>query len=78
MDRALQTEATRLKGDVAGINIRGNAGLFISLGARKVAAILAVLERSGRPVLISDVDVVWLADPLPLVEGRLRGYEDFK
>jgi hypothetical protein len=63
--------------DATTINIRGNPTLFISLGARKVESILTLLHVSGRPVLVSDVDVVWLHDPARLVRGALRGYEDF-
>ena len=74
-ERAMRAEAARLGG--ATVNIRGNPGLFNSLGGRKVAAILDLLHASGRAVLVSDVDVVWLSDPTALVTGRLRGYEDF-
>ena len=74
-ERAMRAEASRLGG--ATVNIRGNPGLFNSLGGRKVAAILDLLHASGRAVLVSDVDVVWLSDPTALVTGRLRGYEDF-
>jgi hypothetical protein len=59
-------------------NIRGNPGAFLGIGARKVAAIRAVLQRSGRSVLVSDVDVVWMGDPAPLLSGRLAGYEDLR
>jgi hypothetical protein len=58
--------------DATTINIRGNPTLFISLGARKVESILTLLHVSGRPVLVSDVDVVWLHDPARLVRGALR------
>ena len=78
-DDALTLEAERTgQPGPSHVNIRGNALLFLSLGARKVEAILTLLDAgSGRPILVSDVDVVWLADPLSLVLGRLRGYEDF-
>ena len=59
------------------VNIRGNPTLFISLGARKVGAILLLLGVSGRPVIVSDVDVVWMRDPHLLVAGAIAGYEDF-
>ena len=74
-ERAMRAEAARLGG--ATVNIRGNPGLFNSLGGRKVAAILDLLHASGRAVLVSDVDVVWLSDPKALVTGHLKGYEDF-
>ena len=74
-ESAMRAEAARLGGDT--VNIRGNPGLFNSLGGRKVAAILDLLHASGRAVLVSDVDVVWLSDPKALVTGRLKGYEDF-
>ena len=77
MDAAMIAEARKHRASAADVNIRGNPTLFISLGARKVAAILLLLERSGRPVVVSDVDVVWLRDPSALVLGRLAGYEDF-
>ena len=71
-ESAMRAEAARLGGDT--VNIRGNPGLFNSLGGRKVAAILDLLHASGRAVLVSDVDVVWLSDPKALVTGRLKGY----
>jgi hypothetical protein len=78
MDAAMTAEAQRQgQRDASAVNIRGNPTLFISLGARKVEAILTLLHTSGRPVLTSDVDVVWMGDPTALVTGRLAGYEDF-
>ena len=59
-------------------NFRGNPALFNKLGGRKVRAIYDLLRLSGRPLVVSDVDVVWLGDPTPLVTGALRGYEDFR
>ena len=76
-DRAMSAEAAKLGAAAQAVNIRGNPTLFNALGGRKVAAILLLLERSGRSVLISDVDVVWRADPYWLVGGQLAGYEDF-
>ena len=55
MDAAMIAEARKHSASAADVNIRGNPTLFISLGARKVAAILLLLERSGRPVVVSDV-----------------------
>ena len=40
--------------------------LLIYLGALKGTLVLAVLK-ANRHVLLSDVDVVWLQDPLPLL-----------
>ena len=60
MEAAMQAEAGKHgQNSAASVNIRGNPALFISLGARKVAAILMLLQTSGRDVIISDVDVVW-------------------
>ncbi|KAL1530526.1 hypothetical protein AB1Y20_001427 [Prymnesium parvum] len=77
LDLMMVAEARRHHKPVTAVNIRGNATLFNGLGARKVASILVLLERSGRAVFISDVDVVWLKDPGPLVSGALQGLEDF-
>ena len=78
MDALLRSEAARNgQTDASHVNIRGNPTLFISLGARKVQSILTILDCSGRPVLVSDVDVVWMGDPRPLVLGLTPGYEDF-
>ena len=78
MEQAMAKEASRQgQRDASSVNIRGNPTLFISLGARKVEAILMLLRSSGRPVVVSDTDVVWLQDPSALVAGRLPGYEDF-
>ena len=41
-------------------------------------AIRAVLFSSGRSVLVSDVDVVWIGDPTPLLAGQLKGLEDLQ
>ena len=59
-------------------NIRGNPGAFLGIGAKKVMAIRAVLHRSGRSVLVSDVDVVWMGDPTPMLAGQLPGLEDLQ
>ena len=59
-------------------NIRGNPGAFLGIGAKKVMAIRAVLLRSGRSVLVSDVDVVWMGDPTPMLTGQLPGLEDLQ
>ena len=37
-----------------------------------------VLFSSGRSVLVSDVDVVWIGDPTPLLAGKLKGLEDLQ
>ena len=37
-----------------------------------------MLQRSGRAVPVSDVDVVWMGDPRPLLSGELAGYEDLR
>ena len=75
---AMRQEAMRYgQRDASFVNIRGNPTLFISLGARKVSAILMLLHTSGRPILVSDVDVVWMANPKRLLSGVLPGYEDF-
>lgn len=78
MEVALREEARKQgQRDPSAINFRGNPMLFISLGARKVDAILTLLATSGRAVIVSDVDVVWLHDPRLLVSGRMAGFEDF-
>ena len=59
-------------------NIRGNPAAFLGIGAKKVMAIRAVLFSSGRSVLVSDVDVVWIGDPTPLLAGQLKGLEDLQ
>ena len=41
-------------------------------------AIRAVLFSSGRSVLVSDVDVVWIGDPTLLLAGKLKGLEDLQ
>ena len=77
MDARMTAEATRNGlSDASSVNIRGNPTLFISLGARKVEAILTLLHATGRPVLVSDVDVVWMSDPSQLLSGALPGFED--
>jgi len=48
------------------------------LSLTKVMAIRAVLFSSGRSVLVSDVDVVWIGDPTPLLAGKLKGLEDLQ
>ena len=42
-----------------------------------MAAILLLLHASDRPLVVSDADVVWMGDPMPLVTGAWEGYEDF-
>jgi len=75
---ALDTSEGRRAESAGADNIRGNPGAFLTIGARKVGAIRAVLQRSGRAVLVSDVDVVWMGDPRPLLSGELAGYEDLR
>ena len=54
-DAALATEAERTGQHNAGqVNIRGNALLFLSLGARKVASILILLDAGSGAVLCLD------------------------
>ena len=48
------------------------------LSLTKVMAIRAVLFSSGRSVLVSDVDVVWIGDPTLLLAGKLKGLEDLQ
>ena len=52
--------------------------LALALARTKVMAIRAVLFSSGRSVLVSDVDVVWIGDPTPLLAGKLKGLEDLQ
>ena len=77
LDLLMMQEAKKFNKSVAAINVRGNSLLFNGLGARKVSSILVLLETTGRPVLISDADVVWLKDPIALVSGTLPGLADF-
>ena len=54
--------------------VRGNELGFRLLGVRKVDALLSIL-RQGIHLVLSDVDCVWSADPLPFVLGQRHGYE---
>ncbi len=56
--------------------VRGSFSGFRALGVRKIDALLPVL-RAGVHVVLSDVDCVWSASPVPMFHGRLAGYEDF-
>ena len=49
-------------------DLRSNVSGFRRLGALKGTLVLSVL-RANRGVLLSDVDVVWLADPRPILRG---------
>ena len=78
LDAAMSAEAAKHgQRDASYVNVRGNPTLFISLGERKVGAILTLLHASGRAVVVSDVDVAWLHNPAELLAGRMQGYEDF-
>jgi len=52
-------------------DLRSNVSGFRRLGALKGTLVLSVL-RSERHVLLSDVDVVWLADPTPILASLAR------
>ena len=56
--------------------VRGSFDGFRALGVRKLDALLPVL-RAGVNVVLSDVDCVWSASPLPMFHGQVRGFEDF-
>ena len=56
--------------------VRGSFDGFRALGVRKLDALLPVL-RAGIHIVLSDVDCVWSSSPLPMFEGRIRGFEDF-
>jgi hypothetical protein len=53
--------------------VRGNELGFRLLGVRKIDALLSILA-SGLHIVLSDVDCVWSADPLPFVLGQRHGY----
>ena len=53
--------------------VRGNELGFRLLGVRKIDALLSILG-SGLHIVLSDVDCVWSADPLPFVLGQRHGY----
>ena len=50
--------------------VRGNELGFRLLGVRKIDALLSILG-SGLHIVLSDVDCVWSADPLPFVLGQV-------
>ena len=52
--------------------MRGSFDGFRALGVRKLDALLPVL-RAGVNVVLSDVDCVWSARPLPMFHGQVRG-----
>ena len=56
--------------------VRGSFDGFRALGVRKLDALLPVL-RAGINVVLSDVDCVWSASPLPMFHGQVRRFEDF-
>ena len=56
--------------------MRGSFAGFRALGVRKLDALLPVL-RAGVNVVLSDVDCVWSASPLPMFHGQVPGFEDF-
>ena len=60
--RALQLPAYNYSGALPSIHFRGTPFLFHRMGFLKATAIRQVLE-TGRHVLVSDADVVWVRDP---------------
>eukprot|EP00897_Mesotaenium_endlicherianum_P008859 jgi/Mesen1/8000/ME000425S07198 len=62
-------EAVRLRAGLGERDFRGNATLFRGMGVPK-ALFVRELLRQGRAVLLSDTDVVWLADPLPFLRAE--------
>jgi hypothetical protein len=51
-------------------DLRSNVTGFRRFGATKASLVLAFLAR-GREVLLSDVDVVWISDPMPSIRPFL-------
>ena len=76
LDVGIAEQQRKLGFGSASVNLRGNATIFLAMGARKVDSIVSILRLTMRPVVVSDCDVAWLGAPSALLEGRLPGFED--
>ena len=68
MLRARRIPAYNYSGALPHIHFRGTPFLFHRMGFLKATAIRQVLE-TGRHVLVSDADVVWVRDPTAELEA---------